>query len=217
MGTIVLILYGFYVLLAFGVRSVVHWRRTGSTGFKGVGGRFGSVEWAGGVLFIVALVLGIAAPVLDIAGVLSPFVLIDGGAARVLGLALYVLGLAGTLLAQFSMGESWRIGVDEDERTALVTGGPFSYVRNPIFSAMLLAFGGLVLLVPNVVAITAWVAILAAIEIQVRAVEEPYLLLTHGATYAHYASHVGRFVPTIGTIMGRSRCGTNAVASGPGC
>ncbi|MET9817324.1 MULTISPECIES: hypothetical protein [unclassified Streptomyces] len=34
------------------------------------------------------------------------------------------------------MGASWRVGVDVGERTALITGGPFAYVRNPIFTAM---------------------------------------------------------------------------------
>jgi ABC-type nickel/cobalt efflux system permease component RcnA len=34
------------------------------------------------------------------------------------------------------MGASWRIGVDEGERTTPVTTGPFGLVRNPIFAAM---------------------------------------------------------------------------------
>jgi protein-S-isoprenylcysteine O-methyltransferase Ste14 len=42
------------------------------------------------------------------------------------------LGLAGSLLAQLAMGDSWRIGVDESEKTELVTAGPFAVVRNPI-------------------------------------------------------------------------------------
>jgi protein-S-isoprenylcysteine O-methyltransferase Ste14 len=33
-------------------------------------------------------------------------------------------------------GASWRIGVDPDERTTLVTSGPFAIARNPIFTAM---------------------------------------------------------------------------------
>ena len=74
------------------------------------------------------------------------------------------------------MGESWRIGVDEQERTALVTSGPFAVVRNPIFAGMLPASLGLALLVPNVVALAGLAALLVALEIQVRLVEEPYLM-----------------------------------------
>ena len=40
------------------------------------------------------------------------------------------------------MGRSWRIGVEEGERTDLVTGGPFAIVRNPIYASMLPAFLG---------------------------------------------------------------------------
>jgi hypothetical protein len=42
-----------------------------------------------------------------------------------------------TVIAQFAMAESWRIGVDPNERTPLVTTGAFAMVRNPIFTAML--------------------------------------------------------------------------------
>ena len=50
--------------LAFGVRTWAHWRRTGSTGFRGISGRPGSLPWWGGVLFPAAVVTGLAAPVL---------------------------------------------------------------------------------------------------------------------------------------------------------
>jgi protein-S-isoprenylcysteine O-methyltransferase Ste14 len=74
----------------------------------------------------------------------------------------------------------------------LVTGGPFALVRNPIFSAMVLAFLGLALLVPNAAALAGFVALVVALEVQVRLVEEPYLLRAHGARYADYAARVGR-------------------------
>lgn len=46
------------------------------------------------------------------------------------------------LAAQQAMGRSWRIGVDTDERTELVTEGVFGLVRNPVFTAMIVAVGG---------------------------------------------------------------------------
>ena len=111
--------------------------------------------------------------------------------------------MAGTLLAQAWIGSSWRVGVDEAERTELVVRGPFALVRNPIFSAMIPAFLGLALLAPNVLALAAFSVLVAAVELQVRFVEEPYLLRTHGERYAGYASQVGRFVPGVG----RSKAG----------
>jgi hypothetical protein len=63
---------------------------------------------------------------------------------------------------------------------------------------------GLALLVPNVVALAAFLALVAALELQVRLVEEPYLMRTHGKGYLLYASRVGRFVPGVGKLKARS-------------
>jgi protein-S-isoprenylcysteine O-methyltransferase Ste14 len=195
-----LIFLGLYFVLCFGLRSVVQKVRTGSAGFKGVSGKPGSTEWWGGVLFIVALLLGVLAPVLDLVGWLDPIGLLDGGFGHAAGAGIFWGGLVTTLVAQMAMGASWRIGVDHAEKTDLVTEGPFSVVRNPIFSGMVPTSLGIVLLVPNVVAITAVGLLIAALEIQTRLVEEPYLLKTHGKLYSVYASHVGRFFPLVGRL-----------------
>ncbi len=200
MPELALAVYVAYLALAFGLRSLLQRRRTGSAGFHGVSGRPGSAEWAGGVLFVVALLLGLVAPVLDLADVLAPVSALDGTAGHVLGLVLAAGGIVTTLASQVTMGTSWRIGVDAEERTALVTAGPFGLVRNPFFSGTGLVAAGLVLMVPNAVAIAALLALVAAVELQVRVVEEPYLLSAQGQEYREYAERVGRFVPGVGRI-----------------
>ncbi len=190
MTSIALIGWLVFGLLAFGLRSWLHWRQTGSTGFRGLSGRPGSLEWTGGALFIVACVAGPAAP----------FVGPRWAPWPVAGTALFLVGLAGTLWAQLSMGTSWRIGVDERERTALVTRGPFRWVRNPIFTAMCCAVTGLGLLVPNAASVVAVAAMLLAVELHVRHVEEPYLVRSHGPAYRQWAAHTGRFLPRIGRL-----------------
>ncbi|MGC4763322.1 hypothetical protein ACLQ20_10755 [Micromonospora sp. DT46] len=40
--------------------------------------------------------------------------------------------------------------------------------------------------------------LVASVQVQVRAVEEPYLIRTHGATYLMYAARTGRFWPGLG-------------------
>jgi protein-S-isoprenylcysteine O-methyltransferase Ste14 len=190
--------YVVFLLLAFGLRSVVQYRRTGATGFVGISGAAGSTEWWGGLLFLVAIVSGAAAPVLQLAGVIAPFAAFDLQSMRAAGLVLSVLGIIGTLWAQFAMGNSWRIGVDTAARTALVMSGPFRWVRNPIVTAMGAAALGLALLAPNIVSLLTLVALTVALEIQVRLVEEPYLGKVHGEDYRQYAAHTGRFLPGIG-------------------
>ena len=200
MAELAIALYVAYLALAFGLRSFVQWRSTGSTGFVGIGGRPLSAEWLAGVLFAVALVLGAAAPALALADVLEPIGALDTETAHIAGTILALLGIAATLYAQISMGDSWRIGVDSSERTELVTHGPFALVRNPIFSAMIPTALGLTLMVPSALAIAGFFALVIALELQVRIVEEPYLLRAQGATYAKYAAQTGRFVPGIGTL-----------------
>ncbi|SDN31956.1 Protein-S-isoprenylcysteine O-methyltransferase Ste14 [Lentzea albidocapillata subsp. violacea] len=187
-----------YLALAFGWRSWAQWRATGSTGFRGIRGRVGSVEWWGGALFALSLVLGLVAPALQLADVMSPVHALDGRVGHVAGVVLSVGGIAATLAAQRVMGASWRIGVDPAESTALVTDGLFAHVRNPVFTAMIMTGAGLTALAPNVIALIALVALVVAVEIQVRVVEEPYLLRTHGQAYATYASRAGRFLPGVG-------------------
>jgi protein-S-isoprenylcysteine O-methyltransferase Ste14 len=188
----------FFTLFVF--RSIVQWRATGSTGVKGFHGRFGSLPWLAGVTASLGLVLAPLAPLAALYGWPGGSQLLVEPALHWLGAVLALVGITGGLLAQLAMGSSWRVGVDETERTELVTGGMFDQIRNPIFSFVGLSVIGLVLLVPNVISLLACALTFIGIEIQVRAVEEPYLLQTHGAEYARYTARVGRFVPTIGRL-----------------
>jgi protein-S-isoprenylcysteine O-methyltransferase Ste14 len=195
MPRVALVGYLVFAALAFGWRSWLQWRRTGSTGFRGLSGEPGSL---GRLLFVLAIVLGPLAAALDLGGSMSRIAPLDGPAVRLAGCATFLLGLAGTLWSQMAMGASWRIGVDPSERTELVTRGPYRSVRNPIFTFMVVAQLGLALLTPNVLALAAVAVLAAAVEIQVRAVEEPYLDRTHGDVYRAYRGRTGRFVPGIG-------------------
>jgi protein-S-isoprenylcysteine O-methyltransferase Ste14 len=195
MSTVALVLYVVALVVLFGVRSWVQHRRTGSTGFRGISGTPAEAGWWGGVLFIAAMVLGLTGPLLAVTGTVPAD---PDPALAVVGLILALVGFAPTLAGQAGMGASWRIGVDEAERTDLVTAGVFAHVRNPIFTAMVLAQFGMVLLVPTWVSVAALVALVAAVELQVRAVEEPYLRLVHGDVYEAYVARTGRFVPGVG-------------------
>lgn len=197
-----LVLFVVYLLLGFVVRTWLQWRRTGDGGFRGISGRPGSPEWLAGVAFVVALVAGILGPVTALAG-MSPLPVLDAVGVRWAGAVLAVAGIVGTLAVQLHMGSSWRIGVDDTERTNLVTDGTFALVRNPIFTVMAATGAGLALMTPNMVALAGFAVLLVALQLQVRVVEEPYLLRTHGATYATYAARTGRFVPGLGRLAHR--------------
>ena len=183
-------LSGLFGLLAVGLRTWIHIRRTGRSPLRGGAGMTG---WIG--LAALAL-LFVAGPVAELA--FDAPRLVDSDWLAGLGLAVSALGLVGLLWSQSSMGDSLRIGVDPSERTALVTAGPFRWVRNPIYSAMLVYVAGVALLVPNAAGLIAFGVLALGLDLHVRLVEEPYLVATHGSSYAGYAARVGRFVPGVG-------------------
>ncbi|WP_446218842.1 methyltransferase family protein [Micromonospora sp. IBHARD004] len=187
------------LLLAFGWRTLTQWRRTGDTGLRLDAGQPGTLRWWAKLLFIAALMLGSAGPIAALAG-LPSLPGLNHRALHVVGLFLTVASVAATLAAQLAMGTSWRVGVDPTERTHLVTGGPFALARNPIFTAMAATTLGLALLVPNAVSLAAWLVLVLALQLQVRVVEEPCLIATHGDAYRRYAASVGRFLPGVGRL-----------------
>lgn len=154
----------------------------------------------GGSLFAIAVALCVAGTALQLAGALSSVRALDGEGATILGVVLAALGIAIISSAQLAMGDAWRIGVDPAERTELVTHGPFSLVRNPIYAAMIPSFIGIALLAPNAVTVAGTILLMAALELQTRLIEEPYLSRVHGQRYAVYAARVGRFVPGLGRL-----------------
>jgi len=102
MAILALILFGVYLTITFGLRTLIQVRRTGSTGFHGVGGRPGSVEWFSGVGFTLAVAIGAAVPVLALLDVVEPIAALDATAPHAVGLVLSVAGIGATFY------HSWR-------------------------------------------------------------------------------------------------------------
>jgi protein-S-isoprenylcysteine O-methyltransferase Ste14 len=144
--------------------------------------------------------VAVSAPILQRVNLIAPLGVLSEVWLEVAGIAVAIVGIAATVYAQLEMGDSWRLGVDVRESTTLVRTGVFGRVRNPIYTAMF-AFGlGIALVTPNLVACAGFILLVAAIELQVRRVEEPHLLRTHGDAYRAYTATVGRFIPGVGLI-----------------
>ena len=180
---------------AFGWRALRQWRRTGDAGLR-ISRRSPTVDRFAGLTMTTGL--GI------VAGATLRWRRRPPRAAQATGLALMVLSVVGTLKAQVDLGRSWRLGVDHDERTELVTTGLFARVRNPIFTGMAATAIGAATATGSPTALAGAVLVVTGIQIQVRAVEEPYLTRTHGDDYVAYARRTGRFLPTVGrfTVAG---------------
>ena len=202
MPIVALVTAALFFALAFGLRGWLQWRRTGSTGFRGISGAVGSAEWLGGVLFVAAMAGVVLAPV---AVARRPGA--DRGRrstsppVRAVGLAL---GRARASPGRSGPSSTWATRGASASTTASARrssrAGPFRFVRNPIYTFMTIGLAGLALLTPNAIAAATLVLLVIALELQVRLVEEPYLLRAHGTPYRTYAARVGRFLPGIGRL-----------------
>jgi protein-S-isoprenylcysteine O-methyltransferase Ste14 len=199
-AVVALALLAVFGLIGFGWRTWLQHRRTGSTGFRGIGGKIGSAEWVAGLGLVIVLVVAVVGPVLQLCAVVVPVGVLHARWIQLAGIGLALLGIVLMVWAQIDMGDSWRIGVDESETTALVRTGVFGRVRNPIYTAMLTFAIGIALVAPNLVAMLGVALAVGTVELQVRRVEEPYLLGKHGDAYRGYTAGVGRFIPGVGLI-----------------
>lgn len=95
--------------------------------------------------------------------------------------------------ALFGLGDSWRVGVIEDQSTVLVDKGVYRYTRNPYFVAYLLMLTAYTLLLQSR---TLLILSLAGALVVHRMVltEEHYLEATHGDRYRQYRARVPRYL-----------------------
>ena len=107
------------------------------------------------------------------------------------------MGAAITMVSQYQMGKSWRIGVDETEKTELVTHGLFTFSRNPIYFGMLIVGLGFVVLVPHAFMVICFILAYIGIDLQVRKIEEPHLVRVFGDEYVAYTDRTNRYIPWI--------------------
>ena len=122
-----------------------------------------------------------------------PIISLDNLTAKYIGLGLLTVALAWTIIAQGHMKNSWRIGIDTETKTELVTTGLFRLSRNPIFFGMILSLVGLFLTTPN--ALTGLFLILGYILIQIQIrLEEEFLTKEHGQNYISYRLKVRRLI-----------------------
>jgi protein-S-isoprenylcysteine O-methyltransferase Ste14 len=124
---------------------------------------------------------------------LAPILWLDCIILKYAGLFLLAVSFIWTLLAQAQMGNSWRIGIDANTKTPLVTHGIFGISRNPIFLGMRVTLLGLFLILPNAVTFATLLLGDALMQIQVR-LEEEHLRQTHGEAYRNYCQRTRRWL-----------------------
>jgi len=185
-----------YLAAAFFLRSFLVWKRTGVNPYV-LGKRDNAHDFVG-MLFRLTMVAIVAVVILYAVSnrayrYLTPIFWLDQPMLKYAGLFLLAVSFIWVLVAQAQMGNSWRIGIDADAKTPLVTHGVFGISRNPIFLSMRVTLLGFFLLLPNAVMLAALVLGEALMQIQVR-LEEEYLHRTHGEEYRNYCHRTRRWL-----------------------
>ena len=112
---------------------------------------------------------------------------------KVVGVTFACLGVLIFVLAFFSFGDSWRIGIDQQTAGKLVTAGIFSVSRNPIYVAFDLIFMSVFLMNGTwFFLIFGLLAILAIHSQTLR--EEKFLAQRYGGAYERYRAKVPRYL-----------------------
>mgnify|MGYP000860386607 CR=1 FL=1 len=112
---------------------------------------------------------------------------------KLVGIMFCVASWLWTIVAQYQMGNSWRIGIDETNKSAFVTKGLFGLSRNPIFFGMLLTLIGFLLILPNALSLLALVCGYLLMQVQIR-LEEEFLAKQYGEEYKTYQEKVRRWI-----------------------
>jgi protein-S-isoprenylcysteine O-methyltransferase Ste14 len=143
------------------------------------------------VLASVYIILFVACPACYV--YFMPMSYLENNTLTICGLAIMVVSLIWTSAAQINMQASWRVGIDEKQKTELVKTGIFRFSRNPIYLGMIVSVLGLFLVTPNAFTLLLVVLGYVLIQIQVR-LEEEFLYKMHGQAYLDYKNSVRRFI-----------------------
>ncbi len=191
-----LICYVVLALLIFGFRVLMQLKKTGDHGLRVATQLKSPVQKLTTYIQILVLLGVLAIVILESLDILQPHRNL-GLLGTITGLVSCTLGTAITMVSQFQMGKSWRIGVDETEKTELITHGMFSVSRNPIYLGMMVIGLGFIMLVPHLFMVACFVLAFIGIDLQVRKIEEPHLKRVFGDQYANYSGKVGRYFPRL--------------------
>lgn len=110
-----------------------------------------------------------------------------------LACCLLVFNLLVAVISLVGLGDSWRVGVLDDQRTALVDSGVYRYSRNPYFLSYLLMFAAYTVLLQSVSLLLLSLVGFALIHAMVLR-EEQYLVSVHGSKYRQYQGKVPRYI-----------------------
>ncbi len=111
-----------------------------------------------------------------------------------IGYLLLYVGLFVIASAMYTMGKSWRMGIDEKHAGPLITKGLYQYIRHPIYTGLFTILVGSLFILPNLFSFFLVLCSASAIATEAH-LEEQFLLSKFGGTYHSYMNNTGRYLP----------------------
>ena len=112
----------------------------------------------------------------------------------VVAISLTALGIGLAIWARFYLGSNWSGAVSVKVGHELIRSGPYTWVRHPIYSGLLLALIGTALEQDRVMALTAVALFWLGFWIKSR-MEEQFMRKTFGEQYVEYRKSTGALIP----------------------
>ncbi len=185
-----------FFVIAVAARSIVVWKKTGINPFplKETDDVYGFIRFALIPAFLLILLsISCFSFFPQAYQYIAPISWLENYWIKVTGLLFLITALVWIIIAQIQMGESWRVGIDKENKTELIQKGLFTVSRNPIFFGMRMMFAGFFLTMPNAITLMTFGVGDVLIQMQVR-IEEEHLTRLHGEKYDEYRKQVRRWV-----------------------
>jgi protein-S-isoprenylcysteine O-methyltransferase Ste14 len=115
------------------------------------------------------------------------------------GLCLVIVGLAFSAWARDVLGRNWSGRVIIQDNHQLVTAGPYAYVRHPLYTGILIAMTGTMLIAGDVGAVLGFLSAVAFFMLKAQR-EEKILEAEFGAVYTNYRARTGGLLPRLAHV-----------------
>lgn len=113
------------------------------------------------------------------------------------GVAIALAGFALLQWAQNTLGKSWSDTPRMIKEQALVTDGPYRFIRHPIYTAFLLILGSTLFISANWFVGFAWIGMTLLEVVSRIGFEENLMLEYFGDQYREYMKRTGRLLPKL--------------------
>ena len=176
------------VLIVYWIISAIHAK-------KSVRGGYGIWGILLRILIIPVIAIGIIEHAASLRGVYLQSNFVSNSAVLVLGTIFSLLGIAFAIWARTYLGRNWGMPQTLRQDPELVTGGPYRYVRHPIYTGVMLAMLGSAIVIS-----TGWIFLLVIFSIYfvLSALrEEKDMLKLFPDTYPEYKKHTKMLIPFI--------------------